>query len=77
MIKLGDNIMTYFIHVFSLETNTYQDVLIQHACGQKCLGSRTDGCNGYIGSLTLPLLTPIHVLLSNHDIILKICFNAY
>jgi len=29
VIKLGDNIMTYFIHVFSLETHTYLDVRIQ------------------------------------------------
>ena len=68
MIKLGDNIVTYFIHVrvvFSLETHAYQDKFIQPACGQKWLGPRTDGCNGYIGSLTLPVLTPIHILLSN------------
>ena len=26
VIKLGDNIMTYFIHVFSLETHTYLDI---------------------------------------------------
>jgi len=29
VIKLGDNIMAYFIHVFSLETHTYLDVRIQ------------------------------------------------
>jgi len=29
VIKLGDNIMTHFTHVFSLETHTYLDVRIQ------------------------------------------------
>ena len=51
MIKLGDNIMTYFIHVFSLETHTYLEVRIQIRLWPEIFRV-TDGriYNGYIKS---------------------------
>jgi len=56
MIKLGDNIMTYVIHVFSLETHTYLDVRIQIRLWPEMFRV-TDGriYNGYMKSDT-PLL---------------------
>ena len=51
VIKLGDNIMTYFIHVFSLETHTYLDVRIHTRLWPEMFRI-TDGriYNGYMKS---------------------------